>query len=54
MTYNTYYKIASLVDVDIELDSAAGMKAIRKFQTLHPHNITQKTAVMLRPFYGCY
>ena len=50
MTYNTYYKIASLVDVDIELDSAAGMKAIRKFQTLHPHNITQKTAVMLRHF----
>ncbi|WP_277301757.1 type I restriction endonuclease subunit R [Veillonella caviae] len=50
MSYNMYYKIATTVDVDEELDTAAGMKAIRKFQTLHPHNIGQKTAVMIRHF----
>ncbi len=50
MTYNMYYKIAKAIPDDPELDSAAGLKAIRKFETLHPHNIAQKTAVMLAHF----
>ena len=50
MTYNMYYKIAKAITDDPELDTAAGVRAIRRFETLHPHNISQKTTVMLEHF----
>jgi type I restriction enzyme R subunit len=50
MTYRMYYQIAKAIPDNPELDTAAGVKAIRKFETLHPHNISQKTAVMLEHF----
>lgn len=50
MTYNMYYKIAKAIPDDPELDTAAGVRAIRRFETLHPHNIAQKTAVILEHF----
>ena len=50
MTYNMYFKIAKAIPDDPELDSAAGVRAIRQFETLHPHNISQKTAIMLEQF----
>lgn len=50
MTYRMYYKIAKSIPDDPELDMTAGVRAIRQFETLHPHNISQKTAVMLEHF----
>lgn len=50
MTYNMYYKIIKQIADDPELDSTAGLKAIAKFESLHPHNIAQKTAIMLEQF----
>lgn len=50
MTYNMYYKIAKAIPDDPELDTTAGVKAIRQYETLHPHNISQKTAIMLEQF----
>ena len=50
MTYNMYFKIAKAIPDDPELDTAAGVHAIRQFETLHPHNISQKTAIMLEQF----
>lgn len=50
MTYSMYYKIAKSIPDDPELNTMAGVKAIRNFETLHPHNISQKTAVMLEHF----
>ena len=50
MTYRMYYKIAKSIPDDPELDTAAGVRAIRQFETLHPHNISQKTTVMLEHF----
>lgn len=50
MTYNMYYKIAKSIPDDPELDTVAGAKAIIKYETLHPHNISQKTAIMLEQF----
>lgn len=50
MTYNMYYKIAKSIPDDPELDTAASVRAIRKFETLHPHNIAQKTAIILEHF----
>ena len=52
MTYKMYYKIAKSIPDDPELDTAAGVRAIRQFETLHPHNISQKTAIMLEQFRG--
>lgn len=50
MTYNMFYKIAKNIPEDPELDTVAGVKAIRNYETLHPHNISQKTAIMLEHF----
>ncbi len=50
MTYAMYFKIAKKIPDDPELDTTAGLAAIRRFESLHPHNIAQKTAVMLEYF----
>ncbi len=50
MTYNMYFKIAKNIPDDPELDSSAGLRAIRNYESLHPHNISQKTKVMLEHF----
>lgn len=50
MTYKMYYKITKSIADNPELDSAKGVKAIANYETLHPHNISQKTAVMLEQF----
>lgn len=50
MTYNMFYKIAKNIPDDPELDTVAGVRAIRNYETLHPHNISQKTAIMLEHF----
>ncbi|SDM59008.1 type I restriction endonuclease subunit R [Lachnospira pectinoschiza] len=50
MTYKMYYKIIKTIDDDPELDTTAGAKAILNYETLHPHNISQKTSIMLEHF----
>lgn len=50
MTYKMYYKIAKTIPDNPKLDTTAGIKAIRNYETLHPHNISQKTAIMLEHF----
>ena len=50
MTYKMYYKITKIIDDDPELDTSQGSKAILNYETLHPHNISQKTAIMLYHF----
>lgn len=50
MTYKMYYKILKTIDDDPEMDTTAGAKAILNYETLHPHNISQKTTIMLEHF----
>lgn len=50
MTYGMYYHIAKTIKDDPELESTAGIRAIRQFESLHPHNIAQKTTIMLEHF----
>ncbi len=50
MTYKMYYKIAKNIPDNPELDTVAGVNAIRNYETLHPHNISQKTSIMLEHF----
>lgn len=50
MTYQMYYKIAKDIKDDPELETTAALRAIRKYESLHPHNISQKTAIMIEHF----
>ena len=50
MTYKMYYKIAKSIADDPEMETTSGIKAIQRYETLHPHNISQKTAIMLEHF----
>jgi type I restriction enzyme R subunit len=50
MTYKMYYKILKTIVDNPEFDTTAGAKAIVNYETLHPHNISQKTSIMLEHF----
>lgn len=52
MTYSMYYRIIKNIPDDPELDTAAGIKAIRRYESLHPHNLAQKTAIMVEHFHN--
>lgn len=49
-TYEMFYKIVKKVDEDPQIDTGRGAKEIAKFESLHPHNLAQKTAVMVEHF----
>ena len=49
-TYETYYRLAKAIEDDPELDKRKAVKAIARFVSLPPHNIAQKTEVMIKHF----
>ena len=49
-TYNTYFKLSKAIEDDPEVDEKKAKKAIARFMTLHPHNIAQKTEIMVEHF----
>jgi len=52
MTYSTFYKLVKKTNVkdDPELETTKGVKELIRFETLHPTNITQKTAIIIEQF----
>ncbi len=50
MTYNTCFKIAKEISDNPELPESEATKAIKRYQSLHPYNLQQKTAVMVEYF----
>ncbi|MFA5766032.1 MAG: type I restriction endonuclease [Bacilli bacterium] len=50
MTYETYFKIAKSVADDPEFEIKKAAKEVLKYQSLHPYNISQKTAIILDHF----
>ncbi|MGN4696921.1 type I restriction endonuclease subunit R [Bacillus cereus group sp. MYBK185-1] len=50
MTYKACYKIAKNISDNPELPVSQAMKAVRRYQSLHPHNLQQKTAIMVEQF----
>ena len=50
MTYETCYKIAKSTQDNPEVPVSKAAKVIRKFQSLHPHNIRQKTQIIVETF----
>ena len=49
-TYRQYHHIAKTIKGDPEYDKVKGAKAVYRFQSLHPHNIAQKTAIIIEHF----
>ncbi|MBU4219636.1 MAG: DEAD/DEAH box helicase family protein [Actinobacteria bacterium] len=49
-TYKTYYRLIKSVEDDPEVDKRKAARALARFMTLHPHNIAQKTEVMVEHF----
>lgn len=49
-TYKTYFKISKAIEDDPELDKKKASRAIGRFLSLHPHNLSQKTEVMIEHF----
>lgn len=50
VTYKNYYKIIKTIADDPQIETSSGVKAIKKYESLHPHNIAQKTAIMIEHF----
>lgn len=51
-TYSTWFKFVKMVEDDPAIPKKKGAKALAKFKELHPHNIEQKTEVMVEHFRG--
>lgn len=49
-TYKTYYRLIKSVEDDPEVDKKKAARALARFLSLHPHNIAQKTEVMVEHF----
>lgn len=49
-TYKTYYKIRKEIEDDPELNKKKANQAIGRYLSLHPHNISQKVAIIIEHF----
>ena len=49
-TYATYYRLLKACDDDPNVERKKGARALARFMQLHPHNIAQKTEVMVEHF----
>ena len=50
-TYTTYYKLIHNSAEDPNVERKAAALALARFMRLHPHNIAQKTEVMVEHFH---
>ena len=51
-TYTTYFKLLKKCDEDPNVERKKAAKALARFLNLHPHNIAQKTEVMVEHFHA--
>lgn len=49
-TYKTFFKLTKAIEDDPNIDKRKGKIAIARFLSLHPHNLAQKTEVMIEHF----
>jgi len=50
MTYDTCFKIAKTTEDNPDVPSSRAAKVIRKYQELHPYNISQKSRIIVETF----
>jgi len=51
-TYKTYYRLIKAIEDDPQVSKSKAAKALARFMSLHPHNVAQKTEVMLEHFHA--
>ena len=49
-TYERYFKLTKAIEDDPALNKKKAASAIGRFVSLHPHNLAQKTEVMIEHF----
>jgi type I restriction enzyme R subunit len=49
-TYKTYFKLSKQIEDDPKVNKKKASRAIGRFLSLHPHNLAQKTEVMVEHF----
>ena len=49
-TYKTYYRLVKAIAEDPQVSKSKAAKALARFMSLHPHNVSQKVDVMLEHF----
>ena len=49
-TYKTYYRLIKSVEDDPKVEKRKAAKALARFMSMHPHNLAQKTEVMVEHF----
>ncbi|WP_159477835.1 type I restriction endonuclease subunit R [Dyadobacter sp. 3J3] len=49
-TYKTYFKLSKQIEDDPDINKKQGARAIARFLSLHPHNLSQKTEVIVEHF----
>ncbi|HUX56671.1 MAG TPA: DEAD/DEAH box helicase family protein [Bacteroidales bacterium] len=49
-SYKTFFKLSKAIEDDPEVNKKRAATAIARFVTLHPHNLAQKTEVMVEHF----
>ncbi|MCO5250729.1 MAG: DEAD/DEAH box helicase family protein [Candidatus Kapabacteria bacterium] len=50
ITYGLYFNLTKAIEDDPKLNKSKAAKAIGRFVSLHPHNLAQKTAVIIEHF----
>lgn len=49
-TYKTYFKLSKAIEDDPEVNKKKASRAIGRFLSLHPHNLAQKTEIIIEHF----
>jgi type I restriction enzyme R subunit len=49
-TYKTYYRLIKSIEDDPRVEKRKAAQALARFMSLHPHNVAQKTEVMVEHF----
>jgi type I restriction enzyme R subunit len=52
-TYKTYFRLTKAIQDDPQIHKKKASKAIARFLSLHPHNLAQKTEVIIEHFRQC-
>ena len=52
MTYNTCFKIAKTIEDNPDVPGSRAAKVIRRFEQLHPYNISQKAQIIVETYMG--
>ncbi len=52
-TYKTYFKLTKAIEDDPQIYKKKASRAIARFLSLHPHNLAQKTEIIVEHFRQC-